>query len=376
MSGLPNSTQDEIYNLVESDFLAAMDLLPYTWDDQNLGRATRGAAMAFLGKTYLYRAKFSEAAAILKNLIDSGPYELNLPKGTDSLDYVWSYLSNFTPMDLPNGGKIYDSEFNSESIYEVNFSLAHDEGDRASMYLPARRSTGSHQTWFNGYSNLTSGYGNLAMDDKKFPDEFESPGPAGMEKDPRFYATFIRVGDTLDWRPSVLNYYENLPAVKSVVFKQSDLNSTLGTSMGMRKHLWPFHNELVWSNAPFQDPNNWRIMRFADVLLMYAEAAYRETGNATHPEALDAINRVRSRVGMPALTELSKDAIVHERDIELAVEHSRFWDFARWYKDGWFTLAEVQDFKPTYQPRHVCYPIPLGEINKHYGILKQNPKWE
>ncbi|MEN8230496.1 MAG: RagB/SusD family nutrient uptake outer membrane protein, partial [Bacteroidota bacterium] len=75
-------------------------------------------------------------------------------------------------------------------------------------------------------------------------------------------------------------------------------------------------------------------------------------------------------------TALSKEAIVHERDIELALEHKRFWDFARWYRDGWMTLSEIQAFKPTYQPRHVCYPIPLREINKHYGVLKQNPKWE
>ncbi|MEN8228922.1 MAG: RagB/SusD family nutrient uptake outer membrane protein, partial [Bacteroidota bacterium] len=331
LEGHPNATQDAIYDQVETDFATAMELLPDLWDEKNLGRATKGAAMAYLGKTYLFRAKFSEAATILKEVIDSDIYSLNMPQATDSLDYVWAYLSNFTPIDLPNGSNVYDSEFNSESIFEVNFSLAFDLGRDASQYLPGRRSTGSHQTWFNGYSNFTQGYGNLAIDDKSFPDAFEAPGPAGLQKDPRYYATFIAPGDTLDWRTSILDHYETNAGTR--VFRISDLNSTLGTSLGMRKHLWPFHNSLVWSNAPFQDPNNWRLMRYADVLLMYAEAAFRESGNEFHPEALIAINKVRLRVGMPLLTALSKEAIVHERDIELALEHKRFWDFARWYRD-------------------------------------------
>lgn len=374
MQGIPNGDQDAIYDLVEEDFLAAIDLLPETWEDKQKGRATSGAAKAFLGKTYLVRAKFEEAMNTFGDLITTGPYALNMPQGTDSLDYVWSYLANFTPIDLPNGSKVYDSEFNSESIYEVNFSLAWDEGDRAAMYLPGRRSTGGHQTWFNGYSNLTAGYGNLAMEDQAFPEVFESPGPAGLEKDPRYYATFIRPGDSLDWRQTVLDYYDE--RVGSMLFRVSDINSTLGTSFGMRKHLYPFHNELTWSNAPFQDPNNWRLMRYADVLLMYAEAAFRFTNDPMHTEGLAALNEVRNRVGMPAVAVLSKAAIMHERDVELAAEHSRFWDLVRWYKDGWITISEVQDIKPTFQPRHVCYPIPLGEINRNYGVLRQNPKWE
>lgn len=374
--GLPNASQDEIYNLVESDFSEAIGLLPESWDDADLGRATKGAAMAFLGKTYLYRAKFSEAADILKQLIDADIYQLNMPQGTDSLDYVWAYLSNFTPVDLPNGSNVYKAEFNSESIYEINFSLAFDEGARASMYLPLRRSTGGHQTWFNGYSNLTGGYGNLAIDDRSFPGQFEKPAshPAGLEYDPRYYASFLRDGDTLDWRPNVLTFYEK--EIGRVIFVKGDLNSTLGTSLGMRKHLYPFHNATVWPNAPFQDPNNWRMMRYADVLLMYAEAAYRESDNPGHIEALAAINKVRERAGMQTLTALSKDAIIHERDIELNCEHQRYWDFARWYKDGWMTIEDVRKYKPTFQPRNVCLPMPQSELDKHYGVLKQNPKWE
>ncbi|RMG70340.1 MAG: RagB/SusD family nutrient uptake outer membrane protein [Bacteroidetes bacterium] len=366
--GYPNSTQEELYAQAASDFQVGISNLPVVWPDEDLGRATQGAAKAFLGRTYLYGAKFSEAAATLKELIDDGTYSLNMPQGTDSLDYIWSYLANFTSIDLPYNGRVYRSEHNSESIYEVNFSTSYDEGARSSQYLILRRSTGSHMTWYNGYSNITGGYGNLAMDDDVFPDEFEKPAnhPAGLKVDPRYYAIYIDIGDTLDFR-------QDNP-LSQQVFRISDLNSSLGTRKGMRKYLWPFHTTYTWPNAPFQDPNNVRLMRYGDVLLMYAEAAFRATGNSGG-EPLAALNQVRERVGMPPIAALSRDAIIHERDIEMACEHSRFWDIARWYKDGWLTLDEIQVWMPNYQPRHTAFPIPQGEINRHYGVLKQNPKW-
>lgn len=365
--GYPNATQKDIYAFVESEFQLAKDLLPQKWGENNTGRATKGAASAFLGKTFLYQAKFDLAESELKDLIDLNVYQLSLPKGTDSLDYVWAYLANFTAIDLPNGNKIYESEFNSESIFEINFSNSYDLGARASNFLPLRRSSGSIMTWLNGYANITGGFANVAMEDNKFPDVFERVNnhPAGILKDPRYYATFIEIGDTLDFR--------NDHPLNNQVFKVSDLYSPLGSRKGLRKHLYPFHTRHTFPNAPYQDPNNWRLMRYADVLLMYAEAAYRGSNN--HNEALDAINSVRSRVGMPPLNVLSKEAIMHERDIELVAEHSRFWDLARWYRDGWLTIDEVRQFKPTFEEKHVCFPIPLRELNKHYGVLKQNPKW-
>jgi hypothetical protein len=372
--GYPNATQEEIYKLVEEDFKYAIKTLPETWDN---GRATKGAAMAFLGQTYLVQAKFKEAADILKELIDLNIYALNMPKGNAPIDYINAYLANFSPVDLPGSNGIsYDSEFNSESIFDVNFS-SYNSG-KGGGYLPQRWSTGSHMTWFNGYSSITGGYGNIGIDDKKFPDEFETltSHPSGLTKDPRYYATYLNIGDTLDWRPKYLDYFKN--KLGRITFSKSDLNGTLGSLAGLRKYLYPFHVHVgdEGVGAPMFDPDNWRLMRYADVLLMYAEAQYRSTGNASDPDALNAINQVRHRVGLDPVSVLSKEAIIHERDVEFAGEHRRFWDLVRWYKDGWLSLSEVQKYKPTFQPRHVCFPIPLDEINKNNGKLKQNPKWE
>lgn len=369
----PNSTQEEIYDYAEQELREAIEIFEDTqtieWDDNNVGRATLGAARAFLGKLYLFRQKWTEAAELFKTVMDMGQYDLLMPAGTDSLDYVYAYLANFAFMDLPaENGRVYDSENNVESIFEIQFSTAHNEDDRAGRYLPGRRCTGSGITWFNGLG-FTGGYKNIAIDDAKFPTQFEKPSghPAGLTIDPRFYAIFWRQGDPLDFRDDSPLYGQ--------VLKASDLNSSLGTTMGLRKYFYPPHVQPYYYLAPYVDPNNWRLMRYADVLLMFAEARYRATGDANDAEALAALNQVRSRAGLPAIAELSKTAIIHERDIEFAAEHIRYWDLVRWYQSGWLTLTEIQLYKPYFQEKNVCLPIPLGEINKMKGVLKQNPKW-
>jgi len=363
----PNSTQDSIYNFAEAELKEAVNLLPVSWPSTEIGRATKGAALAFLGKLYLYRQMWSQAAATFKQVMDLGVYELSKPVAQDSLDYVFAYLANFSKMDLPTKNAVYKAENNKESVFEIQYSTKYTDSDgRAGKYLPGRRTTGSFLTWFNSFIN---GFKNIAMDDKKFPNEFEKPSshPAGLTRDPRYYATFIWVGDTLDFRP-------NSP-LHNQVLQVSQLNSSLGSRAGMRKYLYPFHTEYDFAMAPYVDPTNWRLMRYADVLLMYAEAKFRETNNGTEPTALAAFNEVRSRVGLAPVAALTKQAFIHERDIEFACEHSRYWDLVRWYQSGWLTIDEVRQYKPYFQPRNVCLPIPLDEINNMKGVLKQNPKW-
>jgi len=365
----PNSTQDTLYNFAESELTKAIGLLPVSWDDANVGRATKGAAVAFLGKVYLYRQKWQQSADMFEQLMGSEyNYALSMPKGTDSLDYVFAYLCNFSHIDLPAPGNLYTAEHNSEYIFDVEFSEAFTQPDRAGVYLPGRRGTGSHLTWFNSYIN---GFKNIAMEDDIFPDEFESPAshPAGLKRDPRYYAQFMWVGDTLDFRSD--------SPLREVVLKKSDLNSSLGSDAGPRKYFYPFNITYYNPIAPYADAKNWRLIRYADVLLMFAEATLRAEGGSstTDVDALQAINNVRNRAGLDPLTAVTRDAIIHERDIELAGEHHRYWDLVRWYKSGWLTIDEVRVYKPYFQERHVCFPIPLAEINNMKGALKQNEKW-
>ena len=121
---------------------------------------------------------------------------------------------------------------------------------------------------------------------------------------------------------------------------------------------------------------NVRLLRYADVVLMYAEAA-NETGNTT--EALDKLElvRARARAGnnaiLPKVTTtnqaLLRDAIRQERRVELAMEHDRFFDLVRWGIAGQVLQAAGKNFV---EPKHNLLPIPQAQIDLSKGVLTQN----
>jgi hypothetical protein len=95
--------------------------------------------------------------------------------------------------------------------------------------------------------------------------------------------------------------------------------------------------------------------------------------NGSTTIALDAINAVRARAGLNLLTEVTPQAIIHERDVEFGFEFKRYWDLVRWskYPTPWVNITEIL---PAYIPAREGYmPIPIAEINLSRGALRQNP---
>jgi hypothetical protein len=362
-----NTPQQEIYDFVESEMLEAVDLLPWEWDKpEDVGRATRGAALAMLGKLYLYQQKWELASQYLKELIDNGPHDLMMPPevGADSLDYLYAFLCNFSPFDLVNGTKVYKAENNKESVFSAQFN------DGFSTYghywNPGWQNDGS---LFSAYFGI-HGWRNV-VPTKIMVDQYEtlSSHQAGYPKDPRFYASVFSPGDIIDyWHPEKPEYY-------MVPFKEGIHNlSAISQGYGLKKYCFPMH--LSNAAAPFQDPNNWRIIRYSDVLLMFAEAQYHL--NPASAEGLASLNRVRSRVGLQPLTALTKEAIIHERDVELAFECIRYFDLVRWSRpdEKGEVWAHPELLITNYVPgKSEFLPIPLSEINVMEGKLKQNPGW-
>ena len=122
-----------------------------------------------------------------------------------------------------------------------------------------------------------------------------------------------------------------------------------------------------------QRQNNWeniKVLRYADVLLMAAEAAF-QTGNTAL--ATNYLNQVRARArgGANVLPDVtaSMAAIKHERRIELALENERFYDVVRW-GDGPSVLGPLG-----FQPKNKWYPIPQTAIDQSQGVLVQNPDY-
>ena len=361
-----NTSQEELYNFVKSEFKKAADLLPWEWENgEDVGRATRGAALGMLGKTYLYQQVWDSASFYLKDLIDNGPHDLIKPaENGGRLDYMYAYLCNFSPFDLTTANKTYKAENNVESVFSAQFN------DGFSTYghywNPGWQNDGSlFSAYFgiNGWKNVVPAAEMVA--------QYESVTnhPSGLDKDPRYYASIFELGDTIDfWYPQYPDFYH-------VRFKEGIHNlAAISQGYGLRKYCFPMH--LSNPATPFQDPNNWRILRFSDVLLMYAEAEYHL--NPGSSDGLAALNRVRARAGMPDVTALTKEAIIHERDVELAFECIRFHDLVRWsYEDENGEIwAHPEDLVTGYvKGRCEFLPIPISEINVMQGKLEQNPGW-
>ncbi|HEX2535404.1 MAG TPA: RagB/SusD family nutrient uptake outer membrane protein, partial [Chitinophagaceae bacterium] len=127
---------------------------------------------------------------------------------------------------------------------------------------------------------------------------------------------------------------------------------------------------------------NVRVIRYADVLLMAAEAAAELGGAANIQEALGFLEQVRARARkgnnavLPQITETNQEALIdlirHERRVELGMENERFFDLVRWGIDEEVLHAAG---KTNYQPKHRYLPIPQPEIDKSGGVLEQNPDY-
>lgn len=312
------STPAQVYAQIEKDFSEAANALPANWEDKYLGRATKGAATAYLGVTYLYQNKYQQAGDEFQKIINMG-YEL-MPE----------FYDNF------NGLK----ENNKESIFEIQFSTKRPNNVSESHTLVAQIaswSQGGPSKWFldmlkqdkkqsGEYSNRV--YGTIFFDDPK-TNAFWLKGKTWKEA----------YGDQVLW--------------KKWVYKGTD-------------------GEPSFSRAG----NNQVELRFADVLLMYAEAK-TELGDLT--AAYSAVNRVRQRAGVPDLqTGLSQDQLRqhirhYERPVELAFEGKRWADLVRWGNIKQTLQNHNHKYADQFDTGKDEYlPIPQIEINNNPNI-KQNP---
>lgn len=324
-----SSPASDIWALIEQDLTEAAPVLPLRSDLLNaeLGRITRGAANALLAKAYLYQQKFAEAAPVLEEVISSNQYQL-----------VADYNSIFTP-----GG-----QNNSESIFEIQYMNA-----SGGNWGRNNANEGTFTPVFTRARGQFEGYGfNLPTQD--FVDEFFKEG----FEDPRLSATVFRVGDSMGDRGAF----------------------TIEATGGL-PHL--YYSKKYFTNksetAPFGDPNpnggtNDRVIRFADVLLMHAEASYHTGKEDAAKESLNKV-RARARAGNPnvlpdvnATGNALLEAIYHERRVELGMEGHRFFDLVR-------TGRGTEELGPLgYQEGvHNLFPIPESQIQASNGSITQNP---
>jgi hypothetical protein len=314
----PRVSKELIYEFIEEDLNFAAANLPEKseYPAFELGRATAGGSKAFLSKVHLFQNEYQEAFDIAKEVISSGEYAL-----------------------FPNYEGIFrrEGEHSSESIFEVS-TVALEAGGGGSQFNEVQGIRGNpNNGWgFNGPSDdLMAAY---------------------EENDPRLAATIINAGDTL---PS-----------GEVVVPDPNMGENARFS---RKALLPERPPSGFGNSGA----NIRLFRYADLLLIAAEAA-NEIGNPT--QALLYLNMVRERARqgdtsiLPDVTltdqGVLRTAIYQERRVELAMEQHRYFDLVRQGR-----AAKVfADLGINWTSgKHEVYPVPQSEIDISGGTISQNP---
>lgn len=348
--------QNEVWQQIIKDFSEAKADLPVKWDNKYLGRATQGAAAAYLGKTYLYYAcqlkNFDNNTTEAKNYYTKAAAEFNALMAAKTYDLDPSFINNFTDK----------GDNNIESIWEIQYSInvgagTWGEGGQGST-RPWLIGTPANGGWKNVIPNR---YALKMIQDyeptdsvRKFGDIWGAPG---------------------SMYNSTTKYHEKL--------KLADANAVPVTSWGFRKYQFiPDNGNLFGSWVG--NNMNFKLLRYADVLLMYAEAQNEVTG--PDASAYDAVNKVRNRAKLsPLPAGLSKDEffqrIIKERQVEFLGEDMRWQDIRRW-KIGKEVFDALNAFNATpegdgtranFNPDvHYYMPIPQNEkdLNKN---LTQNP---
>lgn len=314
---LKRSSKADVYRQIEADLQAAITVLP-AFQTQK-GRVTKHAAQALLGKVYLYQDKFTEAAAMLENVVSSNSYTL---------------VPNFASMFLSSG------ENGPESVFEIQYSNA---------------------TPYYNWGGITRGQGNYAV---------QQCGVRGLNgSDSMPYAAGWSTNlPTTD----LANAYAAGDQRKDATILDIEAYKTAHPSYNITYQVAPFKNTGLYNQkflprkgqtsgqVELNYLNNYRTIRYADVLLLAAEANAKSPA-ANEAKALDYLNQVRRRAfgdnthDVTASGTALQQAIMDERRLELAMEGDRFFDLVR-------TKTAAAKIPGFITGKHEVFPIPMDEV--------------
>ncbi len=343
----PNASAGEIYALIDSDLTVASTNLPVTWatatGNSNLGRLTSGAANTLWAQTYLFRGNWAKVIALCNAVIASGQYHLE-PNFVD----IWK--------DGLNGA----GKCGPESIWE----LVNYVGPNQSPWIGTQWGTSQNVRQGGASLDWNLGWG-WNVPTQNLVNAWDST-------DPRRNITILFSG-RYDGGPTTGGYGNTLPPYDpGVLLDQPYWNKKVYSDPQMRQ----FTGQI--GSGGGADWIDHRILRYADVILMLAEAS-NETGDGATAEAMLEMIRARARGSadpaqvLPHIAYQSqsqmRQAIKNERRWEFAMEGYRFYDLVRW-GDAPTVLGSLG-----YQPKNALYPIPQPIIDQFLGQLKQNPNY-
>ncbi|KAB1231460.1 RagB/SusD family nutrient uptake outer membrane protein [Chryseobacterium viscerum] len=302
---IPRNSVEEVYNFIISDLTSAAEILPQSYPASELGRVTKGAALGLLSKVYLYKKDWQKAYDTSSQVIAMG-YDLD---------------PDFNHLFRPAG------EFGKESVFEVNCDCA--PPFKGSQYAEVQ---GVRDQFGWGFFTPSNALENA----------FESG-------DIRKELTILRNGETTPEGDLIaMGDAQSVTTYNQKVYVPKALNN---------------------SACGYGSIQNIRILRFAEILLINAEAA-NELGNTS--TATTNLNKVRKRAQLGVTTATTqgalRTAIWHERRVELALEGDRFVDLVRTGQAA--TVLASYGFKAG---KNEVFPIPFDAVTESAGVLTQNP---
>lgn len=323
VSKLPRTDAGVIRDSLIADLKGCAGDLPLKQTGANTGRVTQGAALALLEKIALFNKDWQTSIDAGEQIVKGGQYKL-----------------------LPNYADIFDTKNSAESIFEIQYSYSVSGGIQRSQQIPSYCMPGNHKSGTTIYDGVDLG--------TKAATTYGDIRP-----------THVLVGlysDSTDTRKDVVLGYS---------YNGQEFNLYKTTGM-------PWLGPKFWdlSVINLASGKNLRYLRYADVLLMLAEA-YNESGNTA--KALTYLNQVRERSHIPDVVSTDQDSVRQiirdERGRELAGEYQRRWDLIRW--GIWYdalkeTAKDNPNGAPNLEAYKQYYPIPENEIIKNSN-LKQNP---
>jgi hypothetical protein len=387
-----NTPAADSWAFVEKELAAAAEALPSktSKDGQSAigGRLTKEACYAYLGKAQLWQKKYAEAASTLYNhVISTNLYALN-PK--------FSELNRYT------------SDFCSENLWEYEFTeKSGDETAQAGLFDAVYYMWPATDVYVPDglYGKGNQGFGYGAYSSASFGDFLKAHDTVNGARSARYVA-------------SVASYEELLDGTTGLTYNEKDVNGNKGMKREsdncegyFRIKLLPRDENVVGGTYYYAFQylsNNFVYLRYAEVLLDYAEAVAMGGTNGSGLSGLQALNLVRERAGLTDAPSLDMDNVTYgvkaERRAELYYEGSRFIDLVRWgdaskvlakcgtytvkfygYQNGANTTVQSEDqWKVTktatsattgfVSGKDELFPIPASDVNTNKNLV-QNPGW-
>lgn len=365
--GKDRSSAEETWQFIADDLDYAASILPETWPDASSGRVTKGAALAMKSRAMLYAERWQDAYDAAQAVIDMMKYDL---------------MSDYK--DAWAGG-------NKESILEFAYDGVNGPWhDFDSHYVPqcdgwdtGGRGTPT-QEMVECYEKKTGG----KVDWTPWHNGPVTQAPPYAQLEPRFHATIIYKGCT--WKGKVMDCSTDGPNGVFIPYReQATVYGMTTTGYFLRKLM----DETITDVKNDKSAKPWVEIRYAEVLLNKAEAAYRIGGKMS--EANEAVNKVRARVGLPVMSYSGQDgffdAYRNERKVELAYEGHLFWDMRRWklaHKEyngyrahGMKITGAVYEYVDCdgadrlYDEKLYILPIPSDELKNNRSGIKQYDQW-